>query len=249
MMFNSYLAKKGTQNFERKIEVLSGLLLRMRQPMRISLLILILLAIVLSSPVHAREAPFVRWWNSYDEQIQVYDGRHPYRSRTEMDFNSLPEYEGTILPPEAIGDRTGRALVLLARPERTILLVTPRNIMQDMQVLNEEYRQTMKKCAEDRSWIVVLPENRWTETNLNPYCTMAYDEGQIRIDLYWTRPAARPFIDIVTSGLTCIPHQLYEWDRTSGQYLLRSAKCTGMRPVENYTGMDWLLLQQRVTPR
>lgn len=208
----------------------------------------ITLSLLLSSPLQARELPFVRWWNSSDEQIQVYDERHPYRKKIGMDFDSLSEYPGKVAPPEGIGEsRIGRALVLLSKPKKKILLVTPKNIMGDKIFLNEEFRQTMKKCTGDRAWLVVLPENSWTETDLNPYCTMSYDEGQIRIDLYWMRLSTTPFVDIVTNGLHCIPHQLYGWDRAFREYVLLSQKCTGAKALEKFTGKYDIFLAPNVT--
>jgi hypothetical protein len=110
--------------------------------------------------------------------------------------------------------------------------------MQGKLVLNEDFRQTMKKCSGDRAWLVALPENTWTETDLNPYCTMNYDEGQIQIDLYWMRFSTRPFIDIVTNGPGCVPHQLYGWDRASRRYILLSLKCTGTGSAEKLNSND-----------
>lgn len=154
-----------------------------------------------------------------------------------MHFNSLTEYRERLTPPDGLGENLiGKAFIITARPERTILLVAPKNVMEDKFFLNEDFRQALKKCSGDKSWLVVLPENTWTETDLNPYCTMSYDEGQIRIELYWTQLSTKPFIDIVTSALSCIPHQLYGWDRASRGYGLLSRKCTGTRVYENFTG-------------
>ena len=194
----------------------------------------ILILFSLTASVQANEERFINWWMNYDEQILVSDdaARH-YRTMTQLEFNSLPRYEGTLTgSPE--GKELEAALVLFSRPSGTVLLVTPRNIMKSMKFLNEG-TGALAQCADDASWIVSLPENTWTEIDLNPYCTMDYDEDQIGIDLYWLEPVRRPLIEIVTAALTCEPHQLYGWDRRSQAYRLQAAKCTGSRPVENYS--------------
>lgn len=208
---------------------------------------IVVLGLVLSGTVHAAEKQFINSWKNHDEQIMSYDesGLH-FRRKIEVDFVSLREYEGRITKPESkpesIEKEIGAALVLYAQENMTILLVTPENIMKGMNTLNEEYVRTMKKCRDDKSWIVVLPQNEWTEIELNPYCRMDYDQDQITINLYWPDASARPLIDIVTNGLSCVPHHLYGWDRKSRKYVLKSRKCTGERSVESYTATNWRLL-------
>lgn len=201
------------------------------------------LVLVLIGTAHASEKTFINSWKNFDEQLTAYDESGlPFRKKMEVNFRSLREYEGRLEKPGSIGKEPEAALVLYSQQNMTILLVTPENIMKEMDTLNEEYVRTMKRCIHDKSWIVVLPENEWTEIELNPYCTMDYDQDQITIVLYWSRGSSRPLIDVVTSSLSCIPHYLYAWERTSRKYVLKSKKCTGGRSVESYTATNWRLL-------
>ncbi len=210
--------------------------------MRLSLQVIIL-GFVLVGTVSAEEKQFIDSWKKYDEQIMSYDdARLHYRRKMELSFGFLREYEGRISRPGAIEGEIGTAFVLYSQKNATILLVTPKNIMKNVKTFNEEYKQTMRTCAEDKSWIVVLPQNEWSTIDLNPYCTMDYDEQQITIDLYWADSSSRPFIDVVTSSLSCVPHHLYGWDRSMHKYALKSRKCTGSRSVESYTATEWRLL-------
>lgn len=197
----------------------------------------IIIGFVLAGPVFAGEKQFIDWWKNYDEQVLVNDDsvRH-YRKKIELSFDSLREYSEGIDVPPAVDKEIETALVLYEQRNRILLLVTPENIMKNMTSLNEEYKQTIMKCAADKSWIVMLPGNEWTEIDLNPYCSMDYGEDEITLDLYWADSSARPFIDVTTSGLTCVPHHLYGWDRETGKYELLSTKCTGRRTWESYKG-------------
>lgn len=198
--------------------------------------ILLIAALLAALPAFAEEQ-FVKRWSNYDEHIMI-DGyfERYYRQRKEIDFTSLRKYEGGIAQPPSVAGRIEAAFLLYSRKSMTVLLVTPENTMEHAGMLDDEYRRTMAECREDRSWIVVLPANTWTEIELNPYCTMMYGEDQIRIILYQSVASFRPLIEIVTSGLTCEPHYLYEWDRRSRGYELRSRKCTGRRLMESYWG-------------
>ncbi len=204
---------------------------------------IVIIGFVLAGPVFAGEKQFIEWWKNYDEQILVSGFEQNYRKKIELRFDSLNAYKGRIYPPRTVGNEVETGLVLYSQRNYTILLVTPKNIMKNMAALNEDYKQTMMKCADDKSWIVTLPENEWSEINLNPYCTMDYGEDAIRVDLYWTRSSTRPLIDIVTNTLTCIPHDLYGWDRKTSHYMLKSSKCTGMKTIESYVGSGLNLRQ------
>lgn len=206
---------------------------------------LILLAIVLlAGPAFCGDREFVGWWKHHDEQIQgsVYPERH-YRRKKKLDFDRLREYQGTVTVPPGIAGQTGKAYVLFSHSRNTVLLVTPLNTMGNRTVLNEEFRRAMEQCSGDHSWIVTLPANQWTAIDLNPFCTMEYDQGQIEIDLYWANSSAWPLIDFITPGLTCIPHSLYGRAGMTRAYELKAGKCSGMRAFESYTGGSWHLLK------
>lgn len=199
----------------------------------------IFLLVFLTAPVQAQEKKFVESWKRYDEFLSSADDTTvKYREKMSLPFSSLPPYTGEVVKPPEITGEIENALVLWSQAEAKVLIVTPQNIMKQMTLLNEEYKQKLKQCRDDRSWIVVLPENRWTEVELNPYCTMHYGEEQISIDLYWAGYSKKPFIDIVSNALTCVPHQLFGWDRRMHAYVQKSSKCTGNRPFENFTGTD-----------
>jgi hypothetical protein len=149
-------------------------------------------------------------------------------------FTALRSYPGNLSAPPGTGP-VETVLVVSAQQDRVILLVTPKNTMASLEYLGEEFKQALKRCATDRSWIVALPENSWTPIELNPYCTMDYDESGILVDLYWTRFSSRPLIDISTNGFRCISHALYGWDARAGAYRLKADKCSGSRPREHYT--------------
>jgi hypothetical protein len=152
----------------------------------------------------------------------------------EVPFAALRSYPGTLSAPPETGPIES-VLVISAQQDRAILLVTPKNTMGSMAYLGEEFKQALKRCTADRSWLVTLPENVWTPIELNPYCSMDYDESGILIDLYWTRFSSRPFIDISTNGFSCIAHRLYGWDARAGAYRLKADKCTGSRPQQLYS--------------
>ncbi len=196
-------------------------------------LLLLTFCSVLVDPAIAGDGPFIAQWKNYDEHMQVFDRGLPYQKMIPRSFDSLPHYEGRIEAPADAGQNIGPALLLYAQQNMTLLLVTPKNSMKDMRFLNEEYRQARTRCEEDKSWLVLLPENAWTSVQLNPYCSMDYGEEGIQIDLFWTE-GARPLIDIVTNGLSCTPHYLYGWNRRDERYELNSTKCTGQRVVEGY---------------
>jgi hypothetical protein len=205
---------------------------------------MIIIGLILTSPLLAGEQKFTTWWKNYDEQVMVdrNSARH-YVKKKELRFETLPEYHDSPSAPAAVEGKAGRALVLHQSRNLTLLLVLPHDTMNNVTYLNDEYRQAIARCSSDRSWIVVLPENAWTEIDLNPYCTMDYGEDQITIDLYWHRSSRMPFIDVVTRRLTCIPHELYGWDRRARAYELKERKCTGARSVELFTGNDLFLKQ------
>jgi hypothetical protein len=197
----------------------------------------------ISNGVHAGDKQFITWWESFDETMQVRGDYQPaVRRMKTLSFDSLKEYQGPAEISSGIGKDIEKALVLYSTPNMILLLVTPKNIMGNKTMLNEEFRQTMVNCAGDRSWIVMLPENAWTEIDLNPYCTMDYGEENIRIDLLWPRFSSRPFVDIITGGLLCTPHQLLGWDTVNRTYRPVSRKCTGVRAMEGYSGIYWRLL-------
>lgn len=204
------------------------------------LLYFVFLGCVLADPVFADYSQFVERWKQHDEQIQVsdYAGRE-YDKIIRKKFNDLKAYDGRL--ERTGGDEIEDVLVVYSQENMTILLATPGNAMRNVTVLNEEYRQAQMKCGRDRSWLIMLPENAWTEIDLNPHCAMDYDEDDIVIDLYWPGSSARPLIDIITDGLTCVPHRLYGWDRRTDSYKPLSMKCTGLNVPEGYsaTGSEY----------
>lgn len=200
-------------------------------------IILFTAGLFMALPVSGAEERFIRLWSNHDEQIMVddyYEGG--YRKKTVFDFPSLPEYGGGLEKPPFVKSQIEAVFLLYSRKSLTILLVTPGNSMKNVTALNDEFRRAITQCRDDKSWIVTLPANRWTEIDLNPYCSMMYEERQIRIILYRTVSSFRPLIEIVTGGLACEPHYLYGWDRKSRGYELKSAKCTGRRRVESLWG-------------
>ncbi len=199
------------------------------------MLFLFLLAFcsILAGPALGDEGRFIERWKSYDEHVQVFDQGPRYQKMIPRTFDSLPDYDGRIEVPAGVAPDIERVLLLYAQQNMTILLVTPKNSMKDLRVLNEEYRLARAKCGEDKAWLVLLPENAWTPVELNPYCSMDYGEDSIKFDLFWAG-SAKPLIDIVTSGLTCTPHYLYGWDGRYDRYDQKADKCTGQRTVEGY---------------
>jgi hypothetical protein len=197
----------------------------------------IVLVCFLTGTVLAGDRQFVEQWKNYDEQIQVSrDLDRLYEKKIRKHFYSLTEYEGQLTPPPGVDREIEDVLLLYSQENMSILLATPKNVMKNRSTLNEDYKKARTMCGEDKSWLVLLPENAWSEVDLNPYCTMDYDEEGILFDLYWTGSTIRPFVDIVTNGLTCVPHRLYGWARKTGRYEPIAVKCTGLRTVEGYPG-------------
>lgn len=202
-------------------------------------LFVVLLTVIPLHPAAGLEKKFIDSWKKYDEFLTVFDDKGlQYRNKISLKFDSLPAYSKDVRKPPEIEGEIESVLVLWSQANTTILMATPKNNMKEMTLLNEEYAQALKQCSEDRSWLILLPENEWIEIELNPYCTMHYGEDQILIDLYWADSSKRPFVDIVTNALTCVPHHLYGWDGKSRTYVLKSVKCTGNRFFENYSGSD-----------
>lgn len=207
-------------------------------------LLIIFLTFVPLNIVQGEEKKFIESWKRYDEFLTASDDKGvQYRKKLSLKFDSLAPYPGEIMKPPEIIEEIESAFTLWSQANTVILMVTPKNIMKQLTLLDEEYKQTQKQCREDKSWLVVLPENEWVEVELNPYCTMYYGEDQIAIDLYWSDSSKRPFVDIVTNALTCVPHHLYGWDSKSRKYVVKSVKCTGNRSFENYSGSDDQLRQ------
>ncbi len=194
-------------------------------------------AVLLAVQPGAGEKQFVEWWRNYDEQIMMnnsWEEGYHFRMKNELPFESLPEFSETLEPPAGVGPDFGKKLVLYAQKNFTLLLVTPKETLDGMSVLDDRYKQALKQCEGDRSWIVALPANTWTEVALNPYCSMGYRTDEIRIDLYWTSFSSRPLVDIVTNSLTCTPHELFGWDGTNRAYRPLAQKCSGSKTFEGY---------------
>lgn len=188
-----------------------------------------------TSAASSGEGIFIERWRAYDEVVQAQaTGPAGFRKKIEIPFDTLRKYDGQIVPPPHAGN-IGQVLVVSSLKDRSLLLVTPKNTLGAIEYLGEEFRREMAKCEGDRSWLVALPENTWTPIDLNPYCRMAYDESGIVIDVYSIRSSPRPMIDISTNGFKCVSHRLYGWDGRSAGYRLRAEKCTGSRPVENFS--------------
>lgn len=197
--------------------------------------------------VQGHEKKFLESWKRYDEFLTAADDRKlQYRKKVSLKFDSLTLYPGGVRKPPEINKEIEAAFLLWSQNNTALLIVTPENIMKEMTLLNEEYVQMLKQCREDKSWLVLLPENEWLEIEMNPYCTMLYGEDQLVIDLYWADSSKRPFVDVVTNALTCVPHHLYGWNSKSRSYVLKSVKCTGNRSFENYSGSD--VQSQQVYP-
>jgi hypothetical protein len=193
------------------------------------------LPVNVTSAASSGERIFIDRWTAYDEMVQARaTGPAGFRRKLEIPFGSLRKYEGRIVSPPEAGN-IGHVLVLSALKDRSLLHDTPKNTLGAIEYLGEEFRREMAKCEGDRSWLVALPENTWNPIDLNPYCSMAYDESGIVIDLYSIRSSPRPLIDISTNGFKCVSHRLYGWDGRSAGYRLRAEKCTGSRPVENFS--------------
>ncbi len=199
---------------------------------------LLFLAMVLPGTVSGYRPPspeeqFTERWKTFDETLQEQVlGPAGFRRRIELPFSSLRPFKGRLSMPADKG-AMAEVLVLSEHEGRAVLLVTPGNSLAGPGMLSEEFRQFLEKCSGDHSWLVSLPENNWTAIDLNPYCTMAYDENGIVIDLYWTKSSSRPLIDISTNGFQCVAHRLYSWD--GHVYRQVADKCTGSRPNERYS--------------
>lgn len=187
-----------------------------------------LIGLFLSQSAFAGEKEFIAWWKNDGLQEKAADGSKYFRKKIELNFNALEEEKiRTIKKPVAVKKDIERVLLLYKQKNLTLLLITPPNIMKNETTIDEQYYETMRKCADDRSWIVAVPGNAWSEVDLNPYCKDSYGEDEIGIILYWVGGANRPLIEIVTNGPACVPHQLYGWDRKANKYILKEIKCTG----------------------
>jgi len=145
----------------------------------------------------------------------------------ELSFNALQEQKKRrFKKPAAITKEIESVLVLQSQKDLRLLLVTPQNILKDITTIDDQYYETMKKCAGDRSWIVASPKNVWSEIDLNPYCTAAYGEDDIAFTLYWVEKAVQPMIEIATKGTDCTPRKLYGWDKKANKYSLIAEKCS-----------------------
>ncbi len=164
---------------------------------------IIFLVLFLAQSAPAGEKEFIAWWKNSNVQ----DKRRAVRK------------------PLAITKGVEAVLHLHAQKNMTILLMTPVNIMKNITTVDDRYYEAMQKCSGDRSWIVLAPENVWSEVDLNPYCAESYGEDEISFVLYWVDSGGKPFIDIVTNGPACASHKLYGWDRKGGKYVLKADKC------------------------
>ena len=140
---------------------------------------IIVISLVLANPAQTGEQHFTEWWSSYDKQLQFQTaGYQGFRRKVEMRFDSLRNYEGPLSVPQGIENKVGKVLVLFSQQNKAVLLANPVDTLSDVAFLGEEFKHELAKCSDHRSWIVALPENTWTATDLNPYCSMNYDEGR-----------------------------------------------------------------------
>ncbi len=188
-----------------------------------SLVGLIVIVIILSScgglkiVDHKSEKAFVAFWKE-----------DHFKEAWFYKFSELKELEGLKLnPPENIKNDFESILQIYSSEDYEIILVNPRNILKDKANKNGfiNYIKEQKICIDDHSWIVLLPENLWIPTELNPYCTVVYGEDEIDIVLYWCSDSIKPIIEIVTDHPACIPHYLFVWDHTKNAYRAVGEKC------------------------
>lgn len=196
---------------------------------------IMLAGLVMHNPL-ILDREFFDWWNKHDEHLQSEgDYVYHYVTRVEIPFTALSEYQGTVQPPEGIGQAPDRLFLVYSDDQGTVLLGTPGKPSDNGAVLDEGYAKKQRQCRGEHSWLVQLPENTWTPVDLNPYCGVIYGEEHVALDFYWTDTSNRPHIDIVTSSLACTPHQLFSWKEKPGQYALKSVKCTGPRDFKAYS--------------
>ena len=187
----------------------------------------IILGLVLAQPAISGEKEFLAWWKSSQTQEQAGEGTKYCSKQIELSLNGLQEQKKRKLKkPVAIKKEVEAVLVIHSQKDLGLLLVTPQNILKDITTIDDQYYETMKKCAEDRSWIVMTPKNIWSEIDLNPYCTMAYGEDDIAFTLSWVEKAGPPVIEVATKGAECTPRKLYGWDKKANKYALLAEKCT-----------------------
>ena len=176
--------------------------------------------------VRADAKEIIAWWQKNEPAAQVADSLKPYAMHASVKFNHLEDYKGRAIKiPDAIIKKVETIRLLYAQKDATFLLATPENKLKKIKTIDDQYYAQMQKCADDKSWIIVKSKNTWSELALNPYCTTAYGEDEISFDMYWVRGVTLPYIDIVTNGAACVPHQLYEGDPKTGVYRPVAEKC------------------------
>jgi len=186
----------------------------------------VIFALFLAQPVFAGEKEFMAWGKSEAAKENPSDGSKHFNRKTELNFNELREEKNrAVKKPVAIKNDIESVRVLLTQKGMTLLLVAPKNIMKNATTIDDRYYETMKQCAQDRSWVVVSPENAWSEIDLNPYCAESYGEDEIKLALYWMRAAGKPYLEVVTNGQDCVPRKLYGWDKKAGKYILKAETC------------------------
>lgn len=194
----------------------------------IRLVISALLMLVLALPAFAEDSDFVSWWKQVATPEQFKQGENRYYHKLlKLKFTGLEEYRGPVGKPTTISKGIENVFVLFSDKRSTILLAAPKDITKGMEVGSEAFYAAYSKCSGDKAWLVLLPENRWTEVEVNPYCSESYGPDEIDILLYWAAGHERPFVEFVTNGPACIPGYLYGFEKKTRRYRLLAEQCGG----------------------
>lgn len=187
-----------------------------------------MLLFVFVLPVFAEDGDFLSWWEQVATPEQFKQGENSYyRKLLKLKFTGLAEYRGPVSKPTTVGKTIEKVFVLYSDKRSSILLATPKNILKGMDEGSGAFYAAYGKCSRDKAWIVLLPENRWTEVEVNPYCAESYAPEEIDILLYWSSGHERPFVEFVTNGPACIPGYLYGFEKKTQRYRLLAEKCGG----------------------
>jgi hypothetical protein len=156
---------------------------------------------------HKSEKTFLAWWNSshFEEAAAL-----PFES-----WNVVNDRR-KLIPQDNLLKGTENIFSVHKWDENELLLIMS---------------QDNENCDQQRTWLVLLPENIWTLLDKDismDLCTKGNrysDVTESGIDLYWCNDSIHPIIEINTNGPACTSYYLYIWNREDNVYKFYDKKC------------------------